>query len=469
MVGMNEMTHISERVAAFCDTTDVPGYVVGVYRAGEQRVLAHGVANVVTGAPMREDTGFLFGSITKVMTTMLVLQQVERGAVDLDEPVVTYLPQFALATPGAAGRILVRHLLTHTSGIDADLFFPAGCGPDALRVYLAGLARQCGTLFEPGEYVSYSNGGMMVAGCLLEAVTGVPYHELLKREVFERAGMTGSGTSAAEAILRRTAVGHFADPVTGEVRRTGLFTLPDTWGPAGGTPIGTVADLLALGRVHLAQGAPGVLAPESARLMRTVSHDMGTPNLPPLGMGWMLPTFGGATVMMMSGASPGGVAVLAVVPEQDLVFAAYGNDPRALALHDELLPSLLPGRLDVAAITPLPPEPDLARYAGTYRSDQLRIDVSVVDGELEERITYEPADAVQEATFTGFAGGPFVVPPLRYAPVGQDLFAPAGMPIGELDITSRQYLISYHGDTGDGPALRCSGGRLTRRVTSGER
>src|SRR5688572_20542765 len=114
---MNEMTHISERVTAFCDTTDVPGYVVGVYRAGEQRVLAHGVANLVTGAPMREDTGFLFGSITKVMTTMLVLGQVERGAVDLDEPVVTYLPEFALATPGAAGRIRVRHLLTHTSGI----------------------------------------------------------------------------------------------------------------------------------------------------------------------------------------------------------------------------------------------------------------------------------------------------------------------------------------------------------------
>ena len=50
--------------------------------------MARGVANAVTGAPMREDTGFLFGSVTKVMTTMLVLQQVERGVLDLDEPVV---------------------------------------------------------------------------------------------------------------------------------------------------------------------------------------------------------------------------------------------------------------------------------------------------------------------------------------------------------------------------------------------
>lgn len=457
---MNEIAHLGERIAAFCDTTRVPGYVAGVYRAGGQHVLAHGVANAGTGAPMREDTGFLFGSITKVMTTMLVLRQVELGTVELDAPVVSYLPEFALATPGAAGRIRVHHLLTHTSGIDADLFFPAGCGPGALRVYLDGLARQCGTLFEPGEHVSYSNGGMMVAGRLLEVVTGTPYAELLRRELFGPAGMTGACTSAAEAILRGTAVGHFADPATGEVRRTGMFTLPDTWAPAGGTAIGTVGDLLALGRQHL---TPGVLSAASTALMRTVSHDMGTPNVPPVGMGWLLTRFGDTTVMTMSGASPGGVAVLAVAPGLDLVFAAYGNDPRALALHDELLPMLLPGPLRLAPVPPVPAAPDLARYAGTYRSDQLRVEVSVVDGGLEERITYEPADAVQEATFTGFVGGPFTVPPLRYTQVGEGLFAPAGMPPGEPGLTSRQYLVSYHGR---GPVMhRCSGGRMTRRVT----
>ncbi|MDG6103095.1 beta-lactamase family protein [Dactylosporangium aurantiacum] len=463
---MNEIAQLSERIAAFCDTTNVPGYVAGVYRAGERHVLAHGVANIGTGAPMREDTGFLFGSITKVMTTMLVLRQVERGTVDLDAPVVSYLPEFALATLGrhdTAGRIRVRHLLTHTSGIDADLFFPAGCGPDALRVYLAGLARRCGTLFEPGEHVSYSNGGMMVAGRLLEVVTGTPYHELLRRDLYGPAGMTGSCTSAAEAILRGTAVGHFADPTTGEVRRTGMFTLPDTWAPAGGTAIGTVGDLLALGRQHL---TPGVLSAASTALMRTVSHDMGTPNVPPVGMGWLLMRFGDTTVMTMSGASPGGVAVLAVAPELDLVFAAYGNDPRALALHDELLPALVPGPLRLAPVRPVPAAPDLARYAGTYRSDQLRVEVSVVDGGLEERITYEPADAVQEATFTGFVGGPFTVPPRRYTQIGDGLFAPAGMPPGELGLTSRQYLVSFHGhDIGTGAVThRCSGGRMTRRV-----
>jgi CubicO group peptidase (beta-lactamase class C family) len=86
------LTQLHEQIVAYCQSSTVPGYVAGVYHDGQQSVVAHGLANVVTGAPMRDDTGFLFGSVTKVLTTRLVLQQVERGAVDLDEHVITYLP-----------------------------------------------------------------------------------------------------------------------------------------------------------------------------------------------------------------------------------------------------------------------------------------------------------------------------------------------------------------------------------------
>ena len=75
------------------------------------------------------------------------------------------------------------------------------------------------------------------------------------------------------------------------------------------------------------------------------------------------------------------------------------------------------------------PVGDLTPYAGTYRSNQLRVDVSVVDGQLEENVTYEPLDDVQERIFTGFAGGSFPFPPRRFVPFGKDLFAPAGMPL----------------------------------------
>ncbi|WP_144023943.1 hypothetical protein [Amycolatopsis keratiniphila] len=159
----------------------------------------------------------------------------------------------------------------------------------------------------------------------------------------------------------------------------------------------------------------------------------------------------------MTGASPGGVAVLAVLPERDLVFAAYGNDARALELHDDIL-LWLAGQFGEVETPVCAPEPvDLRSYAGTYRSDQLRVDVRVVDGELEEQVTYEPADEAQERIFTGFVGGSFTAPPLRYVPIGKGLFAPAGMPLEGLP---SHYLVSYHGEA----AYRCSGGRMTRRT-----
>ncbi|MFC7447924.1 serine hydrolase domain-containing protein [Rhodococcus daqingensis] len=462
---------IREQAAAYCESNNVPGFVAGVYHAGEQIVVAHGTANVATGAPMLEDTGFLFGSVTKVLTTTLVLQQVERGVLDLDTPVVKYLPDFALTAPGAADNILVRHLISHTNGIDADLYFPDAKGRDALKTYADGLASNGGTLFEPGEQLSYSNGGMIIAGRLLEVVTGLPFPDLLERDIYAPVGMQDSCTSAEQAILRSTAVGHFNDLETMAAKPTGMFTLPDTWGPAGGTPIGTIADLLAFGRTHLAGGeSPSgtrVLSTESTALMQQVAYDMASPNVPPIGLGWVLYPFDDTTVLAMSGASPGGVSILCVVPEHDLVFTAFGNTPGAIMLQDQILQWLLSEHLGVqipTLITELEQDVDLTPYVGTYRSNQLRIDVSIVDGQLEERVTYEPADESQDRIFTEFAGGMTSAPPQRYVPLRPGLFAPAGYPLEAFDGYLRLLLVSYH-DVRDGQArFRNGGGRLTRRA-----
>jgi CubicO group peptidase (beta-lactamase class C family) len=462
--------HLRAQATTYCGSSGVPGYLAGVYHDGAQTVVAHGVANAATGAPMREDTGFLFGSITKVMTSTLLLQQVERGTVALDERVIRYLPGFALTTPSVAEEIRVRNLLTHTNGIDADLFFPDVRGRTALKVFVEELGQHCGALFEPDAYVSYSNGGMIVAGRLLEVLAGVPYHDLLEREVYATVGMDGACTSAEEAILRSTAVGHFPDPATGGARRTNMFMLPDSWAPAGATPIGTIQDLLAFGRTHLAGGvSPSgqrVLSAESTARMRTVARDMGTPNVPPMGLGWPLMPFGGTTLLTHSGASPGGVALLAAVPEHDLVFAAFGNDPRAMALHDQFLLWLLGQHLGLVIpdlVSDPPAASDLTPYAGTYRSNQLRVDVSVVDGQLEEQMTYEPLDGVQERIFNGFSGGTYPLPSRRFVPAGKDLFAPAGVPPQAFNGYSRQMLVSYHGFRDGRPDYRCAGGRMSRR------
>ena len=130
--------------------------------------------------------------------------------------------------------------------------------------------------------------------------------------------------------------------------------------------------------------------------------------------------FGATTVLSMSGASPGGVAVLAVVPEHDFAFAAFGNDPRAMHLHDRLLLRCCmttsgSGHRNCLRRTA---RADLTPYTGTYRSNQLRVDVRLVDDELEETMTYEPLDDQQARIFTGFAGATYPLPPRRFVPVG---------------------------------------------------
>jgi len=253
-----------------------------------------------------------------------------------------------------------------------------------------------------------------------------------------------------------------------------MFKLPDSWAPAGSTPIGTMRDLLAFARTHLNNGvSPSgkrVLSPESTARMQAVSHDMGTPNVPPIGFGWLLVPFGKTTVLSMSGASPGGVALLAIVPEHDLAFAAFGNDPRAMALHDQVLLWLLRHHLNVEVpdlVSDPTPVSDLTPYAGTYRSNQLRVDVTVVDGQLEEAMTYEPLDNGQERIFTRFSGGLYPFPPRRFVPIRENLFAPAGMPLPTFNGYSRLLLVSYHGVSNGRASHRCAGGRMTRREQVG--
>ncbi len=135
-------------------------------------------------------------------------------------------------------------------------------------------------------------------------------------------------------------------------------------------------------------------------------------------------------------------------------------------LHDQLLLWLLGQYLGVEVpdlVSETTAVSDLTPYGGTYRSNQLRVDVRVVDGQLEEQVTYEPQDAVQEQILTRFSGGSFSAPPRRLSPIRKDLFAPAGMPLQAFNGYMRQLLVSYHGMSQGRANYRCAGGRMTRR------
>lgn len=132
---------ITAELPAHMDNARMPGYVGGVWHQGSLIQFARGERNVATGDPMTTDTAWLLGSVTKVLTTTMLLGYVEAGAVDLDAPVTRYLPDFTLAEPELADRITVRMLLNHSNGIDADALMPTReIGDRAVESYVAELA-----------------------------------------------------------------------------------------------------------------------------------------------------------------------------------------------------------------------------------------------------------------------------------------------------------------------------------------
>ena len=136
--------------------------------------VAAGVLSRATGVEATADSVFQVGSITKVWTTTLVMQLVDEGKLDLDEPVRRYLPEFVIADEDAAAAITVRQLMCHTAGFEGDLFTDTGKGDDCVEKYVATLA-EVTQLFPPGEMFSYNNAGFCVLGRIVEVLRGKPF------------------------------------------------------------------------------------------------------------------------------------------------------------------------------------------------------------------------------------------------------------------------------------------------------
>jgi CubicO group peptidase (beta-lactamase class C family) len=121
-------TRLEDLIASY----GVPGAGVAIWHEGELREYSAGITNLNTRVPVDADTLFLIGSITKTLTTTLIMQLVDRGDLALDAPVLTYLPDLQLGDDNATRTVTVRHLVTHTSGIPGDYIKDFGRGDDAL-------------------------------------------------------------------------------------------------------------------------------------------------------------------------------------------------------------------------------------------------------------------------------------------------------------------------------------------------
>lgn len=187
---------------------------------------AYGSADLAAGRLNRLDTPFDIGSLNKLFTSVVILRLAQEDRINLDDPVGTFLGGFG---PVVSERVTVRHLLQHRSGLGDYLSHPRfEADPKRFRApedYLP-LARAQELSFEPGKRQAYSNMGFVVLGAIIEEITGLAYHDVVKEMVFGPAGMTSAGATAGTSAARRY-------ELTG-----GRFVSTDTIYPDVGTPAG---------------------------------------------------------------------------------------------------------------------------------------------------------------------------------------------------------------------------------------
>src|SRR5690606_32934919 len=150
------------------------GVAVGILHDSRERMAGIGFTSVENPLPVTADTLFQIGSTTKTITGTILMQLVEKGLLDLDEPVRTYLPELRLADKAAEEGVTPRHLITHMGGWMGDYFSDTGDGDDALTRYVAEMA-ELPQVTPTGSIWSYNNAGFGLAGRLIEVITGNSY------------------------------------------------------------------------------------------------------------------------------------------------------------------------------------------------------------------------------------------------------------------------------------------------------
>ncbi|WP_031486075.1 serine hydrolase domain-containing protein [Streptomyces bicolor] len=172
-----------------------PGALVEVRDRTGSAVLTSGVADVRSGAPVRRDSRFRIGSMTKPFVATVMLQLVGEHRVVLDAPVERYLPGVVRGHGNDGRDITVRQLLQHTSGVPDILehLSPAEILRDPLAHHdareLVNIALAHPPTFEPGTGWRYSNTGYLLAGMIIEKVAGHPYGDEIRRRIIRPLGL----------------------------------------------------------------------------------------------------------------------------------------------------------------------------------------------------------------------------------------------------------------------------------------
>lgn len=370
-----------ELLTSMMQRHEIPG-LAAVMVQGDQTLftVGYGWANVAQQVRVEpERTVFLFGSVSKVLTSVAVLQLVDAGAIDLDADISRYVDGIP-ADSRFATPITIRHLLTHTDGFDVRwLFGGAARVPSKVQPLSAFLAPLPPRVMPPGELYLYGDVGLALAGHIVERVAEQPFADYMERRLFEPLKMEAATFhSERKSYARDRATGYELDD-HGRLRPVPVVYPRAT--PASGLTA-TIKDMAPLMSALLQSGRLGgsaILSENSAAELwrRQFSHH---PAIPGTAFGCYEYFHRGRRAMVHGGLLPGFTSVIIFLPDVGVGLCVVANRFDLVGpLENDLVDALVERFHVEPAVPAAPPRPpsalaglhsDVTALAGVYRCDQ---------------------------------------------------------------------------------------------------
>jgi CubicO group peptidase (beta-lactamase class C family) len=336
----------------------------------------YGNADEARSAPATASTIYSICSISKLFTSVAVMQLRDAGKLRLDDPVVKHLPWFKIKQKfPEREEITVEGLMTHASGLPREAEYPYWTGPDypfpTHEQILAKINEQ-ETLYPAEQYFSYSNLGMSLAGEIVAAESGMPYSDYVRKNILQPLGLTSTTPEMPEAERgKRLAVGYgkFGRRTSREPLQ---FFQARGIAPAAGYA-STVEDLARFAMWQfklLATNGKDVLAANTLREMQR-PHFVDPAGTTTYGLGFAVTRVGEKAFVGHGGSCPGYQSYLRLRPEEGIATVAMTNAVDANAtilaqrMYEIMAPALLAAAKDTGA-APKAADPALNVYVGTY-------------------------------------------------------------------------------------------------------
>ncbi len=409
-----------------------------------------GYADRANNVPVTEETVFRIASVTKLFAATAIMQLVEDGKIDLDQPLVNYLPEHLIKTrPGIDAThadITIRHILTHRSGIPGDLA-PNYLDPNPNISEFTALLADEYMAQTPESFWAYSNNAFITLADVIETVSEMPWQTYIQTQILDPLGMTSTSPDqplppAMAALMSKDYWNGQEFNQNDHVRMDLVYTA--------GAMTSTTTDMAKFAQMVLNRGSlNGNTILQSATLDTMFTQQYTDNNLDNKfgliqGLGWWLyPNYTGGQVVAHGGNWQGHNGTLFISPNQELAVYIVANSNEAMLHVDALADRAMRLAMDeyrgipyslwqalIPDTTPPPgyivpwSEAELTSHAGIYTVPGLPFEVKRIDDTLSMDLQMDPS--VPELTLQlvkmnngtirtalDLLGTPFVMPGLE--------------------------------------------------------